>query len=190
MSSDNWQNEAKERKTRLVEFISTLGLDYHADFVPMSKSRNAVDKPRKPSDLTINWQIIIGKQGHRELKTDYSQGIGYLPKTAKYDLKYADDFQLAVIACETGKIHHKHNTYIRIGNVTPPALIDVLYSLILDAEAIECATFEDWAQEFGCDADSRKAETIYRACLSIGLQLRQLISDDNLRQLRELYQDY
>lgn len=187
--SDNWQQEAEERKARLVEFIGTLGLNYHADLVPMSKSRNAVDKPQKLSDLTINWRITISK-GRGKLTTDYQQGIGYLPKSAKYDLKYADDFQLAVKTCETGKLYRETHYPLVTGTVAPPELIDVLYSLVLDTYAIEYATFEDWAQEFGYGIDSRKAEVVYNACIKISLQLRQLISDDSLRLLRELYQDY
>jgi hypothetical protein len=87
-------------------------------------------------------------------------------------------------ACETG----------RAGNfgarVKAPDIRDVLYSLSMDADVLESASFEDWASNFGYDADSRKAEGIYQACLKIALQLRQLVGDAGLAQLREAFQDY
>ena len=74
--------------------------------------------------------------------------------------------------------------------IPTPELVDVLYSLVNDAEAIEYNSFEDWAQTFGHDADSRKGEAMYQSCLKIALQLRQLVGKDNLNRLHELYQDY
>lgn len=55
-------------------------------------------------------------------------------------------------------------------------LSDVLGSLqcdyIQDGE-----TFESWAEEFGYDADSRRAEATYKACLQESYSLRNLLGD-------------
>ena len=46
----------------------------------------------------------------------------------------------------------------------PPELADVLDCLASDAAGFENdQDFEEWANEYGYDTDSRKAETIYRA---------------------------
>lgn len=71
-----------------------------------------------------------------------------------------------------------------------PNPVDVFYSLAMDSDVLNYGTFEEWAAEFGYDPDSRKAESIYRACLEIALKLRAAIGEDGLERLREAFQDY
>lgn len=71
-----------------------------------------------------------------------------------------------------------------------PDSLDVLYSLISDSDVLNHSAFEDWAGELGFDADSRKAESIYRACLEIALKLRAALGDDGVTRLAEIFQDY
>jgi len=52
-----------------------------------------------------------------------------------------------------------------------PDIAGVLDSLRLDASSGEFVTFEGFADEFGYDADSRKAERIYRACVRMHKRL-------------------
>ena len=49
---------------------------------------------------------------------------------------------------------------------------------------------EGWAADLGYDTDSRSAEQTYRACLEIGLKMRNGLGDAQLRALRGIYQDY
>jgi hypothetical protein len=74
--------------------------------------------------------------------------------------------------------------------IEPPKLVDVLYSLISDAEAASYSSFEDWAQCFGFDSDSIKAEKIYKDCLATYVKLRAMLGDENLKALTEAFQDY
>jgi hypothetical protein len=60
----------------------------------------------------------------------------------------------------------------------------------MDADAIDHATFADWASDFGYETDSRQAERIYKQCLEIGLKLRAMLGDSTLSELREAAQDY
>jgi hypothetical protein len=71
-----------------------------------------------------------------------------------------------------------------------PNAVDVIYSLNLDADALNYATFADWAETFGYDTDSRIAEATYRACLAIGLKLRAALGDAGLLELNTILQDY
>ena len=48
----------------------------------------------------------------------------------------------------------------------------------------------EWAKDFGYDTDSRKAETTYRACLEIALQLRNGIGEAGFTRLQEASFDY
>lgn len=67
-----------------------------------------------------------------------------------------------------------------------PEIEDVLNCLALDSLSFENARdFEDFANEFGYDTDSRRAEKIYRACEKTSKSMHRLFSD---YQLEELYQ--
>ena len=67
---------------------------------------------------------------------------------------------------------------------------DVLHSLVSDSDVLNYNSFESWASELGYDLDSRKAEGIYRACLSFSLALRNGLGEQLLADLREAVQDY
>jgi hypothetical protein len=77
-----------------------------------------------------------------------------------------------------------------LADLPSPDATDVLYSLVLDSEVIDCESFEDWADNFGYDHDSRSAEKIYRSCLETALKMRSLFGEDRLRELRVLFENY
>lgn len=167
------------------EFIEASGLSMSAVFVPQSQSRNA-----KAKEPTINWRVTITK-GAQSLTTDYMQGCAHLPH---YQPKWARTLWYSEAvrdACESGRsrlvdgpravAHYSHK------NLTAPKLADVLYSLVMDSAAIDHPTFESWADDYGYDTDSRSDEAIWRACVAIALQLRQMI---DLDAAREAFQDY
>lgn len=175
--------------------VDALGLEYRAEFVPFSKSRNAKAKPTKPSDYSLNWRVTISK-GARSLTTDYMQGIGHIPGHKQNTRYTTDEWEALKYACENGK-----TTRLRCGAmpsfpsigakpIPAPALHDVLYSLSMDASALDSPTYEDWAAEFGYEADSRSGEKIYRECLRLALELRAMIGERRLAVLRDAAQDY
>ena len=171
-------------------------LEYRAEFVPLSKSRNAGDK-----NPTLNWRVTFSRAG-RELTTDYMQGIGHMPN---YEHRFASlvVYDAAVRrAAETGKSmlrSGQKNGYdacradrsdaVFAKPLPAPSIADVLSCLLLDASAIDAGTFEEWASECGYDTDSRKAEVTYRECVDHGLKLRAMLGDDLMNQLREALQD-
>lgn len=65
-----------------------------------------------------------------------------------------------------------------------PALADVLNSLALDASGYENAQgFEDWANEYGYDTDSRKAERTYKVCQRQSERLREFLGEDAYKDM-------
>lgn len=166
------------------------GLEYRAEFVPQSQSRNAAEKA--PS---LNWRVTI-KCGALELSTDYMQGCAHIPhyshafaRNAAYDAAVRE-------ACETGKsriIAHRNaydaaqSTFAPGRKIPAPEFADVLYSLLMDASAIDSPDFESWAEDLGYDPDSRRAEKIYRDCIAIAVKLRAML---DLDAAREAFQDY
>ena len=72
----------------------------------------------------------------------------------------------------------------------PPVLCDVMYSLTMDAQVLDCDTFEEWASDCGYGEDSRKAEAIYKACQDNAKQFAAMFGRSEREQLQELFQDY
>lgn len=183
------------------DICARAGVTMQADFVPFSQSRNA--KPGKDGKAwrSLNWRIRLF---HRRasapiLETDYSQGEGYAPaskKTAAQMEAAARVMGLPVANAkramidheiETGKIATGHHWARGVsgGNPIPaPSIGDVLQSLARDADAMDHAGFEDWAAEYGYDADSRSAESVYRACMEIATKLRVGLGAPLLAEIR------
>lgn len=63
---------------------------------------------------------------------------------------------------------------------SPPQLDEVLDAIAADSASVENADgFADWANEFGYDTDSRKAEATYKACVKQAKDARALLGDAN-----------
>jgi hypothetical protein len=178
-----------------------MGIEYSAQFVPFSQSRN---KDKK--DKSLNWTVTL-KRNRVELTTDYMQGsghvpIGKLPKGSEY---WRNSLKAAIIneSVETGKVYYINSEYdghqmtarglktrFRNGLIPKPSLKEVLWCLLTDSDVLQHDSFESWASDFGYDTDSREAEKVHQACMKIALKINQMFSNDELEQLREFYQDY
>jgi hypothetical protein len=164
----------------LQEFADQIGLKVTYTFVPFSKSRNSKDKV--PS---LNWKVSLFLKDKCVLTADYSAGQGHCPSYSQNRTIYVDE--AVRFECEKG---HQHLGSNLKGKPILPKMEDVLSSLILDAEVLNYSTFEEWADNMGYNPDSRKHETIYIACLKMGLKLRNGLGDEIIKQLQELLQDY
>jgi len=167
-----------------------LGITMKSVFVPWSQSRNKKDNP-KVRDYSLNWKVTILYNDREILTTDYMAGIGHcktrlVNKRMAYSGGYCiADADAIIKECETGKY------YTSLGLIAnTPTVDDVMYCLVLDAGVIDHSCFEDWANDYGYDTDSRSAEKVYRECLAIGLKLRNGIGDKTLAVLQEAFQDY
>ena len=179
--------------------LAFLGFSLSAEFIPFSRSRNAKPNP-KLSEMSLNWQVSIfhcnpiGDRGKQlVITTDYSQGIGHCPAYKTYGKgRMVDNAKAIMWECECGKIAKINATIgITVGNpIPPPSLADVLYCFCSDASAIDYFSFEDWAESYGYDPDSRKAEDIYRACLEIALKLRNGLGERLFSQVCEIVREF
>lgn len=179
---------------QIDNFIKTLNLNYSAIFIPQSSSRNAKEK-----NCSINWSVSIGPNYgkdsiQRGITTDYMQGIGHIPNYQKV-IPFNARRTLAVekfekLASEQGRFARSLDPSVLSEKLPAPLLRDVLYSLVMDSDVINYSDFEEWAENFGYEADSRSAEKIYKDCMKTALELRSLIGNEALEQLRELFQDY
>lgn len=60
---------------------------------------------------------------------------------------------------------------------TAPSAADVLASVVSDAAGVEERTFEEWADDFGIDTDSRRGEKIYNACKALAPEVRAFLGE-------------
>ncbi len=148
---------------------------------------------KKRFEDLLAW-INRGKQGGRDL--DKLTGFRFV-----HDFLYVSDFErvaqgsnrrdmsaIASIATLRG-VKNARNRMSLNGYGEGTSAAGVLSCLLGDALASE-QTFEDWASDFGYDSDSRKAESIYRACDEIGKKLRSVFGHDRMEHLRTLTQNY
>lgn len=183
----------KQAAAELEKLALSLGLTATWQFVPFSQSRNA----KGNSDFkgpNINWRYTLLCKGREVLAGDYMLGVGHIPhKVARgSDRKkvWFDEYQKSV--CETGK-YIRHPSYensdhvfaIRV-KLDPPSIADLLHSLCLDSDVLNYGDFEEWASVLGFDTDSRKAESIYRACVETALKLQSCLGAETLAEMREL----
>lgn len=176
--------------------IKALGLTVESVFVPWSQSRNF--KPiAKTADRSLNWRVTVKRNGREVLTSDYQAGIGHLDKGASQNGRpgyTADDIHRIERETETGfRFRDPSNSGAGwLDRKAPymPEAEDVIYSLLSDSSALDHPTFESWASDFGFDPDSRKGESIYRACLEIGLKMRGALGDAGLKTLQTAFQDY
>jgi len=183
-------------RRRLESEIERLGLTVRSEFVPWSKSRSYV-KGARVGDRNLNWKVTICKDGREILTTDYSAGIGHAPSYSdpRPEFGRIRGGGISLARAEALTFETEHGLKYR-GNGftgrTPIALdpIDVIWSVLMDAEAIDHPTFETWAADCGYDPDSRKGEAIYRICLEHALKLRAAVGDQALRDLRDAGRDY
>lgn len=182
-------------KQETLDVITKMGLTVTAKFVPHSQSRNKADK--SPS---LNWIVTVSRGGREVLTTEYGAGMGHCPsfnaKPVQSWNRPVSDFKPLACAfeCESG-LRAKFFSWSSdfTGDSKAPILpdsADVLYSLAMDSSVLDYGTFEDWADEFGYDKDSRKGEATYRACLELALKLRNGIGESGLSLLREAFEDY
>lgn len=185
----------------MQEAMTALGLSVSAVFVPWSKSRN-FDPKAGPDKRSLNWRVTVhhaapqaGERGigaREVLTTDYGAGIAHCP-SYKQGASWTVDYAAAIEhETETGKAAL---AFVRpqgalLGRALMPDAADVLASLAMDAGAIDSATYEEWAGDYGYDPDSRKGEAIYRACLETALKLRAALGDAGLQTLRDAAADH
>ena len=143
-----------------------------------------------PNRVQFKWRVRLHYKGREILETPYSCGIGcfrevYTPP-ARWFNRDLDRFELML---RDGYAYNKGAPFAK-GDLLEIKLRDVVWCLLMDGRAIDNASFEDWADEWGYDKDSRKAEKIYCDCIETGLRMRAAVGEGKLQELYLAYQDY
>ncbi len=175
----------EETNAKVEAALAAASVTLSFEFVPLSKSRNAATADKQP---TINWRVTLSRPG-RSWSTDYSQGYGHLPWPPRGEYRLSQTcimgWRMIQDSCEHGRAPG-----FGAGKLAPPTAAEVMYALTMDARAIDCGCFEDWANECGYDTDSRSAEATYKACLETALQLRAILGPAAMLNIADLLTDY
>lgn len=201
----DWREQHKIDQAKRQAIMDRLGLSIVSTFVPFSQSRNKAEK--SPS---LNYRVTLRRAApppnapafSEILTTDYSMGSGHCPAYSAPVKELGSHGSITREAtirweCEHGKRGWATDSMgvvmARHGARTAPILpqpLDVMHSLMSDADVIDASTFEDWASNYGYDTDSRKAEAMYRQCLELALKMRNGIGEAGLAELAEAFRDY
>lgn len=166
-------------KDKIEALLASHDVMFSFVFVPWSKYECDRKQP-----YGLAWDVTL-TQGRRTYTTRFSRGAAHLlswPKGRFSGRMSLDEDAECRRESETGR-HGKHP-------VATPSVVDVLACLASDASAIDHATFDEWANEYGYDPDSRKAEATYKACLACGLALRNMLGEAGLVELREIVREW
>ena len=111
------------------------------------------------NDNMFEWRAIVANEDRRTYQVTYRAGLAHSRRVTDY---------------REGATHDPKG---RGGWLLPtePKARDILESLQVDCRSADHDTFEDFADEFGYDSDSRKAEAIYNACRKTRSEMRKLL---------------
>jgi hypothetical protein len=194
-------------REELSALMVKRGIRIESTFIPWSKSRNAPGsdssfafdaKSRAKGWRSLNWRVRVerGNPGQYPpvLETDYAQGEGHCPAVKhmampgpQHRKPHCLDWDKAVMyELENGR---EYSFLFQNGRGKPilPPEVDVFACIVGDGyEAINAGSFEDWADNFGLDTDSRKAEKTYNEALRHGLAMRAAFGETFLSEAAEL----
>jgi len=193
-------------------YTSTInGLTFTFKFLPQSiaeKQRNGI------KGLGLHWVLTIKREGRKQDAPpwfNYWQGVGHIPHYQEGERKFGKfkawrDY--LADACETGEylpsnrmelsgdrkqiltvqedLMLRSRAYRKA--VPVPTVGCVLSCLVLDSYVLGMG-FEEWAEEYGYDPESRKAEATFNECLEQTNRLIKAVGLDGLRKMQELDPD-
>jgi hypothetical protein len=164
-----------EARERFLSLMAKHAITVESKFIPWKSSRN-----KGQTDPTLNWTVSVLKNGKPVLTGDYSAGCANCPSYRQEYPKRWTVAEKAVIEAECNRgvpCHYSDALRAGVAKVGGKPILpdpaDVVASFLSDGDAI----------------DSRKGEAIYRACLQVGLSLRNTLGEETLRELREAAQD-
>jgi hypothetical protein len=176
MTTETTNAEAISPTDNLAALIAKCGLAMTAQYVPTEFSAKKHFSKNSEDWQHIAWECTLTTP-RGSLATTFKQGLGHLPDSIRPRDRITIAMEEAIQkTLKTGKVYGL-GAIVSRGPLQPPTLVDVLGSLCSDSSAID-STFEDWASDFGYDADSRKAYATWERCRDLGLRLRQILGAD------------
>lgn len=179
-------------------------------------TRNGTGKRERRS---LNWRVTIKRNGREVFSLDYSSGIGHCPAYQQFppkDFAARRHYEARIVfETEQGFVSSPRFNSWAPDDVKPklvrdeskpayvgeaggpmkrspivPGAVNVLACIASDSSVLDSGGFESWAQEYGYDTDSRKAESIYKTVLEQALAMRAAFGEAGLNELRDATRDW
>lgn len=184
--AENWREESRKRRERITAFLDEHKLTVESVFVPWKQSRNKTEK-----DPSLNWRVTLKRDGRVIIQdSEYSAGCAHCPSYVQAWKPTFEQRQAIERECSEGRGLNRAKLDTFRKPILPDRL-DVIASFVSDAQcALNAGDFETFAADLGYDADSRKAEAIYRACADTALKLTSALGSELLGKLGNEYADW
>lgn len=139
------------------------------------------DRNRDKWDKTAtHWKVTIGHPvgGCHKCDDIRLERKGY-PKSDNHNNHYGNEKTFEIVFSQGAGIKTKQ------GNPIRPTLRDIIGCVLLDAIAFmePLVSYEEWAQDYGYDTDSRKGEACFQACKQQTKDFADLVGFAKLKEL-------
>lgn len=175
-----------DQDEQVQNFLNTARIAYHVMF------RGEVEKDEWLCDSFL----VTFSSGKTKASFDYYTGIGHrvYPKNSRvprlsFEAKASIKRHREALNAGTGKPFKLLDTVESSYLVVCPTAASVLYSLLLDASALE-ENFNSWAGNYGYSSDSIEALNIYKSCLEAGEKLHKIFNREQIEKLQLLLEGY
>lgn len=179
------------------EFIDTHGITMESKVVESNPS------PFMSDNEMIHFQCVLVKGEKKSEDISYSMGLGNVETWAKTNTRckglyrHRQDPQAGDLAKafqpRRSMYHDKLRQVIMEEaqkRMTPP-LPGLLECLAMDSQSVEnVRCFEDWADEFGMDTDSRKAFECYELTCKTTANLAHFMGESVFQEFLTIEEDY
>lgn len=159
----------------ITEFIAEHGVTMTATPVPANPYTDSMPNG------SLHFHVILEKSGGRPMTTYFSVGPGIVENWVAEHGKRKFGVVGGLTREEYKRLRYRRTIAVEAfynankANYRPD-LASVLDCLASDSVSVENSpVFEDWADEFGYDTDSRKAEKTFQACCEQARTLRALL---------------
>lgn len=186
-------------QTELKAAYDAFGVTFSAEYIPTSKRaeyRNRLQVLLRQMLPTFgHWEDndclawwVTFERGSESIDLIYHAGLGHLPGYKIGDERSVDGDRALAFSLENG-VRFAFHTFRSANKIPDPDPLDILYSLVMDSDALEM-DFPDWADSIGANDDSINAQRTHELCREYGFALIRLFGAAGLEQLREMFQDY
>jgi hypothetical protein len=174
-------------EVKIADFIKAIGLTMECEHKGV-KTEKVKDWTGKEIDHSMDEWACTLTCGKQSMTTLFRQGLAYRKinrQKASHVLGYVPTMPEAnKLQRDSSSI--KDEKWIGMSIPTKPELDSVLDSLRSDSECWDNArNFDDFCSDLGYDTDSRKAESIYKACGEVSKELKYLLGSENYKALLE-----
>jgi hypothetical protein len=148
---------------------------------------NCIYRPTLDEKATMYvWNVKL-MRNNKKMLINFKMGLAHTIPTIPYKFNSNNRKKIELDLLQRGQtIDSDYKKY----RVKPPTLAFILYCIVLDTNCVESRSFNVFCSDFAYDNDSINALNIYNLCKKQAREFKILVTDAELTQLQDLFQDY